>query len=811
MIESRAQRKASSSLRRRKIAVILTLAIVVVLGVILAIVYKYVNTVIPYYDVDDVEYHIKQVNGVYLMFDKDGNLLPVESEFGYYKTAAGTLIQLNAETGEIKERVIPDFYDPDLAETVDHQKILIFPSLEGKDISTIRIFNSYEPQGYTVMRYNVETMLADNDADFVLMYDKMESTMLTLKKELVSALYVGAGYSLSTGKIDPEEVKKLGYAEYGLESGTRTRRSWYYEVVLNVDGTEYVYKINLADGRILTDADINNPAEPTYDMSFPTEGISSSRAITLAKNALSPDRDAKIKVNCTVKVYEETYEYTPAFYIVASKDGAKHKMIIGDRLVNGGGYYAQYENPDTGERKPAVYILPPTIKNTLLAPAKTIVEPMIAYPTTVNDYFDVSDFTIYKKNGSGTDDYKDIISFSYIDIAERENTVEGIHPYKFTKGQFTGFRPNYDNIDACLLGLMKVSINEIIKISPTAADKIAYGISTPKLDADGNIEYDVDGNIKAVYNSEYKVTFYRTHTGDDGVKHKFLQTIYISEPNADGNYYVHTVIDFPEMPMSLDMICEVSKASLNFLVWDEYNWVYPRYLETNISYTKEVSISVPGCDYKFTLDHTKVLDANTISVIANGSDGSSANTFGSLVFKDNDGNTWYVTAAGLNVYDKNGTEVKPVTRHYEDNSIGEQVRVIDTQVLAEDGRRIRIKKDYIEIVHLDGTVETILRYQTTLFKKLFMLTTNVSIVDSYDITPEEEAALIANPDNYVATVILKDNTDREIVVEYYVLTNRKMYLRVNGSGGFYVSSNHVKQSIDAIKSFFEGTDFSTDF
>ena len=132
MIESRAQRKASSLLRRRKIAIIVTLAIVVVLGVILAFVHNYVKTVIPYYDVDDTEYHIKQVNGVHMMFDRNGNLLPMDQEFGYYRTAAGTLIQLDAVTGEIRERVIPDFYDPSLSETVDHQKILVFPNIEGR-------------------------------------------------------------------------------------------------------------------------------------------------------------------------------------------------------------------------------------------------------------------------------------------------------------------------------------------------------------------------------------------------------------------------------------------------------------------------------------------------------------------------------------------------------------------------------------------------------------------------------------------------------------------------------------------------------
>ena len=811
MIESRAQRKASSLLRRRKIAIIVTLAVVVLLGVILAFVHNYVKTVVPYYDVDDTEYHIKQVNGIHMMFDKDGNLLPIEQEFGYYRTAAGTLILLDAETGEVKERVIPDFYDPTLSETVDHQKILIFPNIEGKNISAIKIYNANEPQGYTLARYNLNTSLLDNSADFVLMYDKVDSTMLTLKKDLVSALYVAAGYPLATSKIDPEQVAALGYGEYGLEAGTRTRSSWFYRVVITVDGTEHVYNVNLADGRLLSEEEVKDSVEPTYDALFPTEGIITSRAIAIAKNALAPSKDSKIKIKATVRIYEETYEYTPSYYVIASTTGERHKMIIGDRLINGGGYYAQYENVETGERKPAVYVLNSTIKDTLLAPADTIVEPMIAYPTTSTDYFDVTDFNIYKKESDARGDYDKIISFSYIDILDREDTVEGIHPYEFSDGQFSGFRPNYDNIDLCLLSLMDSTINDIIKLSPTAQDKINYGLAKPKLDENGNIEYDADGNIKAEYDSEYKITFYRTHTDEDGKKQKFLQTIYISEPNADGNFYVHTVINFPESLMSLDMICEVSGATLNFLGWDTYDWVYPEYLQTGILYTDKLTIKLPEIEYVFDLVHGKSNGTNTISVITTDSKGNSFSTFASLDFKDADGNQWYVTPAGITVYNSAGVEVKPTTRHYEYNSIGEQVRVIDTQVLAEDGSRVRITKDYIYITRPDGSTEEMLRYQTSLFKKLFMLATNVSIVDSYDITEEEEAALIADPKNYIGTVILKDDTGREIVAEYYALTARKTYIKVNGSGGFYVSSNHVKKAFEAIDLFINGKDISTEY
>ena len=798
-------------MRRRKIGIIVTLAVVALLAVILTLVYNYVNTVIPYYDVDDTEYHIKLVGGVYVMCNKDGTLLPVEPEFHYYTTKVGTMIQLDPLTGEIKEKVIPDFYDPTLSETVDHEKILIFPHLSSENISAIDVNNDYESEGFRISRYNITTSLPDQKSDFVLFYKNLDSTLLDLKEESVSALYVAAGYALATGKIDPEEVAKYGYGEYGLEEEVRTRRAWAYKIVFNTSDGEYTYYVNMFDGKILSEETVKDATEPTYDMALPSVGITTSKAVTIAKNDLRYEGD--VKINCTLLVYEETYNYVPASYVIygidkATGENISHKMIIGDRLINGGGYYAQYVDTETGERRDTVYTLGGTIESTLLAPAKSLVKPGIAYPTTSTNYFDVSDFTINQKADGTVGNYEEVITFSFIDLADRENTVEGIHPYKFTKGEFTGFRPNYDNIDACLLSLMDPTINEICVLSPSAADKIAYGIASPEVDENGNIVYDTDGNIKCVYDAKYKVTFYRTETDASGKKHKFLQTMYVSEPNYDGNYYVYTEIDFPAEPMSLDTICEVSSATLNFLTWDSYDWVYPKILQTGILYAEEVTVKLPDYNVSFDIKHSKDGETNVIEVLSEDSKGNVINTFGLLKFVDVNGNTWVVTPADIKVYDAAGGELKPSSRHYEYNSMGDQVRVIDTQITAKDGRRIRVMKDTVEIVHLDGKVETILRHHTTIFKKLYSLIIGFSLVDSNEMTNEEEAALIADPTKFVAKITLLDEEGGLQTLELYKLTERKTYVVVNGSGGFYVSSSYVNKVVEGIGLFVEGKDIN---
>ena len=169
-----------------------------------------------------------------------------------------------------------------------------------------------------------------------------------------------------------------------------------------------------------------------------------------------------------------------------------------------------------------------------------------------------------------------------------------------------------------------------------------------------------------------------------------------------------------------------------------------------------------------------------------------------------------VTPADIKVYDPAGGELKPSSRHYERNSMGDQVRVIDNQITAKDGRRIRIMKDTVEIVYLDGSIETILRHHTTIFKKLFSLIIGFSLVDSYEMTEEEEAALIADPDKFIGKVSLTDEEGGVQTVELYKLTERKTYVVVNGSGGFYLSASYVNKIIEGIDLFIEGKDIKLD-
>ena len=78
------------------------------------------------------------------------------------------------------------------------------------------------------------------------------------------------------------------------------------------------------------------------------------------------------------------------------------------------------------------------------------------------------------------------------------------------------------------------------------------------------------------------------------------------------------------------------------------------------------------------------------------------------------------------------------------------------------------------------------------------------------MTNEEEAALIADPNKFIAKVTLLDDEGGLQTIELYKLTERKAYIVVNGSGGFYLSSSYVNKIIEGIDLFLEGKDINID-
>ncbi len=740
MIETRAQRKRSTLLHRRKVGIIAFALVFVILGTSCILLFNYVNNVIPFTDVDGTEYYIKKVSGVFAMYDKEGNLLPMEdaldSSERYYVTLVGTTIKLDSATGEYIIRSIPALYYEADGEFVDHEVLTVFKGVSGTDIRKIEIKN--QEDAYTLFRYDLKTLQENDDADFVL----KESPISTLDKSKMSYLTYIVGHPLVKSRVEDPIVDANGqFSEYGLVSETRT----------DSEGKEYSYE--------------------------------------------------------------------PTTFTITTKSGVKHTIILGDKLVSGEGYYLQYQNNE-GEKRPAVYVFNPSdmtdlqgsnIYDTILAPAKSLVTPFLIYPTSTEDYYDVQNFSIKKKSDGAL---KETVSFSYIDLEDRTGTVEGTHPYKFNKTSYASYRPNYDNIDIALNMLRDPTINQIAVLAPTKEDKVAYGLMKKEVDGD---------KVTYTYDSEYTISFDRVIYLDEEQTQKVnvQQIIYISKPNESGSYYTFTEMHYPDSTpdslfsgVSFDTICEVSPASMEFVDWEVDDWVYPAFMHIGILYTKKIEFISAGYNASFVIKNTKVANLNILQVDTVNNKGESYSTFGSLQFKDMQGNAWTVSDEDIYILSADGqTEMKPATRAFEYNSIDRQVEVSKDPVRDIDGNIIYIEKDYVRVHYVDGTVKEYLRYHNTIFRKLFLTVTGTNIVDSYSLTPEEETALLSDASKHQITIKITDENDKVTVSSFYRLTDRKSYVTVDiegddvdAIGGFYVQAGRVEKFISDAEKFFAGQD-----
>ena len=540
-------------------------------------------------------------------------------------------------------------------------------------------------------------------------------------------------------------------------------------------------------------------------------------SIDLAEYGLAPEKRTKIEKNEKGEEITVEYDYTPTYYILTTTNDERFKMIIGDSLINGGGYYAQYIELDGELEKPRnkIYVLGASIKSSILAEAKTYITPGIAYPVTQNDYYDVTDFSLKKKADGG---YKNIISFSFIPIADRTGTVRGSKPYVFTDERSNSYQPNYDKIDTCLLAFMEPTIVDIAVLSPSQADRAKYGLMKEVLDKDGNPVLNENKTKQYVYDSEYTISFKRTAKDDAGNKVNFLQTVYISKKNANGNYYSYTTLEFLDNTdmskitgITFDMICEVSGDTFNFLSYDEYDWTYPYALETGIKYATDLKVTTPNYSATFKIENIKDGDDNTIAIIGSASDGKTADTFGMYKFTDSQGNYWTISQTDVTVLAPDGkTKMSATGLVAGTNDIGERVKYLEKPVKDSNGNIIYVKLNEIKIDYANGTSKTYVRHHTMIFKKLFQSVNSLAIVDDYAMTEEEKAALIADPTKYIATVSVSNNEGGTISVDFYSITSRKAYIVVNGEGGYYVATNAVQRIIDNCHKFFNCEDIIID-
>ncbi len=747
------RKKSSTLLGRRKLAIIITSVLIVMLVVALVLVLDFVNATAVTDTADGTVYYVREKKNVYSLYDTDKKtVLPTESTYGYYITHAGTLVEVDAETGEYE--IIASVETEGNEAVGFNNRVLIFPHLEKKDILKLEVHNSEGE--FTFVRRNLTTGKEDASASFII-----DGSPLTVyDQELFASLHVSAGYTLTTLKIkDPIKDENGQFSEYGLVPEIRTRE------VTDENG-EFVLDENL---------------DYTY----------------------------------------EQYAYEPAYYVITDTSGNTYKLIIGDKLVTGGGYYVQYVDTATDTKRDAVYVLSADIGDTLLAPIEKFVTPQLTYPMTLNTYLWVEDFYIAKKNPDwnvgDNEDKKFIspVSFSFVPLEERENTIYVHTPFFFTKGfELDGYEVSTDNINEALGAIYQPAFKEVVAFNPTDKELVEYGLATVTgKDENGKPKYELD--------SEYVISF--NYDAYDETTSKVIATInnsiYVSE--IDGRFYAFTVICpidengslETNAQYTLNMIVEIESHTFDFLGWDRFDWINDKYISNNIAYVDKIEITDHQSGYSsvFELDNSKTdvsqnVASDLLQVTASDSNGNLTTTFSQMTVVDTSGNTWIITSSEIKCYSPSGSELKITSAYYDYNSLGKQVRANKGQIHSIDGRLVTVNADTIVINGAENV--TLSRYDTELFRRFYQTLLYSTISNTYEMSEEDEQALLGDPSKLLLTMKISDTEGGYKEYKFYKLTSRKAYITIStkegkANGGFYVLSGRVEKFVSDSQRFFK--------
>ncbi len=547
------RRKRRSALKRQRLLILVLLIVVGMLGGTFGVVYHFTSRNLvtlngaPLTDVDGTRYYGKQIDGVWVVINEDGELCEsTEDSNDYstvYRTADGALVEIDLSTGKTTVIAVVDTVGSEMLEynsSSDSFDILMYPLLEREQIKSIHVVN--EQGEFTFLQLqsctNAKCQKKGNAEEYeryVGVYDEfpkneegkptcpkcgaLSARATTFRLEgfpahtydenLFSTLVMSTGYTSTYMRLDREKVLHYGYAEYGL------------------------------------------PEDPAD-----------------AKN----------------------------YFEITDTSGKTQKVILGDEVVAGTGYYAmRVGHPD-------VYVLKEmaeteyssTLSKALLSGVESYVTPTVMDTMANTDYFDVSNFELNSvasitEEMLSDPDFKvedllsTVVKFSYIPLELRQGGFDATTPYTGSV-KYAGFSVSDYMIDDCLQNLMDLTPLRVVKLLSEEENKDGKGLLYfAKFLREGENQKP-HGEIG--YCMEY------THNLERDAKQNYAPTkwvdqqLWISTLTENGTYFIYNE--------AYQMIVEVERSYLEFLGWDTFTWVEGDVFDGNIAHVQKLEILVPG-------------------------------------------------------------------------------------------------------------------------------------------------------------------------------------------------------------------------
>ena len=517
------------------------------------------------YDGDDgtfATYYFVYRNGKYAVCGEDGVTIKYTAidDADYYRTGNNAYIAFNEENGGYNVRVRKNYY--------------IKPDNEGV---------------YSL--YNKNKLLTANGSGYYAIENNVYVSFDTASGSYAIMEFKGDVYEETEAKYLNASSASDAEGDFVIEGFETTTYDPSLFTALVVSGG---YTITAKGGKLTTPIMIKDAAGNNTDMvDFTAYGLAEC-----------------VRTDDTGK----EYNYTPAYYILKDLDGNVHRLTFGDKIASGSGFYVKYESLNASgsyDERQAVYILLDnetqgytqtyeiftyySISDTILASLESIVTPIVVYPMSTNNYFNVDDFMILEYNAAKSrdsllnddpeddEDYYDaLIRFRYEDVEERRNTALANFPYVMQKGCLLyGYIINSFSVDSCLMSLMDLDMIGVSHLGVDDRDLARYGLDVPK----------------------YMIYF--EHGSAQNVDGSNSQMLLVSELTPNDTYYVYT--------QNYDMIVEVAKNSLNFLNWKSTDWVTTDFYDVNVGFSDKIKIEADNYWAEFDVDMSHTLTGNVRS------------------------------------------------------------------------------------------------------------------------------------------------------------------------------------------------------
>ncbi len=254
------------------------------------------------------------------------------------------------------------------------------------------------------------------------------------------------------------------------------------------------------------------------------------------------------------KIAEYGLDQPVARWTVTSNGGDKFTVLVGDRLLTGGGYYCMLE----GRR--SVYVLGTEVADTVLVPIENYVTPVLTTGISQKNYYQVNHFTVYQDGDM-------LLRIRLKDKKDQNNPealAENIMDYP------TSYYPNSNMYYEIIFAYLELRAKSCYKLGAAAEDFAAVGLDQPAHE----IVFEYEGQT-------FRLTF--------------------SARTEDGTYYVCSSL-YP------NVIGVCSAEDHAYLEYSLIDWIDPYVYQEYITNIRQLSVSTDTVQASFRLTHDK--DAN---------------------------------------------------------------------------------------------------------------------------------------------------------------------------------------------------------